>query len=116
MTYEIMGSVGHLRSERGWEAMLYRHKEAGNHLKVVRQGNVMADTYVISDLTIRAIENQLATDGPVNITLLSLLKALKGAAPQSLMQKLEEAVDAKITESNKEPSNTLSRNPDPAYT
>jgi len=86
-------------------------------LKVVRSGNIMADSYAISDLVITAIEQQLSSEEPVSLALLNAIKAAKGSTPtQSLISKLEEAVDAKITESNKEPSNTIFRDTNRSYT
>ena len=115
MTYPIMGSIGHRRSERAWEMCLYRHREAGAHLRVVRSGNVMADSYAVSDLTIRAIENALSEEAPVNLALLNILKATKALPGPTLMDKLAGEINAKISGTSTESSNNLSRKFDQNY-
>jgi len=99
MTYQAMGGIGHCRSERAWEMLLYRHKESKGHLRIVRQKNMMQDAYAISDLTIRAIEEALSSEDPVPLAILNVVKSTKAAPGPSLMQRLEAEIDAKITKS-----------------
>jgi hypothetical protein len=124
MTYEVMGNIGHRRSLRAYEACLYRHKEAGLHLCVVRQDNVMKDPFIVSDIIIKALEAQITSETPPNLTALSsLLNSIKMAkgSPVSLMSKLESDVIDKIEKLSKLPDsveekpNCLPRTDDPNY-
>ena len=114
MTFDTMGSVGHRRSQRAWEAMIYRHREAKGHFRVVRSGNILNDAFAVSDLMCRAIEEQLASESPVSLALLNALKGAK-VAPVSLTQKLEDAINAKIGNTVPESPGRISRNPDRNY-
>jgi hypothetical protein len=105
--YPIMGNVGHQRSERAFEMMIYRWKESGSHMKVVREGNLLADKYAITDLQIMAIEAALSDKQP-NIALLNILKSTKPVT-KTIIDQLTESIDERIKRSGQEPPNTLLR-------
>ena len=113
-TYPLMGCIGRPRSQRAWEMLLYRHKELKGHLRVVRSENTLADSFAINDLIIRAIEEQLGSDAPVSLALLTAIKNAK-VAPVSLTSKLEEAINAKIGNTVQETPGGITRSHDRNY-
>jgi hypothetical protein len=112
MTFETCAGK---RSARAWEAAVYRWKEGGMHLKVVRENNLLCDRFAISDLTIRALEAALADDEKSpNLALLNVLKSSKPITT-SILDKLTGDIDERIKQSGQEPPNTLLRDPNRIY-
>jgi hypothetical protein len=96
MTFVEMGQQDRRRTLSAWEGICYTYKKRGHHKRVVREGNLLQDAYIVNDLTIKALEKMLDGD-TVSWTLLQSLRNVK-TVPASLLDKLAEKINGKDTE------------------